>query len=165
MGRLRNTSADTGCSTGIHWKIGYAIHHRLRPISPRDIDEWMWKPAWIPPPHFGGPKQDSLNVRLQLPFIEEGTQMSPKVDLLPFDEALDRMYVTAEGLNEHNELVQEELWKLMDLDSENERTGVENDEELQKHSGVFRENMQKRPPATSPSKREKLLQLLQKLPS
>ena len=24
-----------------------------RPLSPKDIDEWMWKPAWIPPPHFG----------------------------------------------------------------------------------------------------------------
>jgi len=129
-----------------------------RPISPRDIDEWMWKPAWIPPPHFGEPTQDSLNVRLQLPFIEEEREMSPKADLLPFDEALDRMYVTAEGLEEHNELVQEELWKLI----ENERTGIENEEELQ---GVVRENMQIRPAAGLLSKREKLFQLLQKLPS
>ena len=104
--------------------------------------------------------------------------MSPKADLLPFEEALDRMYVTAgeasfksqtfdsyflspEGLENHNELVQEELWKLIELDSENERTGVENEEELQGHS--IRENQQW--PASLLTKREKLFQLLQKLPS
>ena len=55
--------------------------------------------------------------------------------------------------------MQEELWKLIELDSENERTGVENVEELQ---GDFfsREN-----PSSFLSKREKLFQLLQKLPS
>jgi len=136
-----------------------------RPISPRDIDEWMWKPAWIPPPHFGEPTQESLNVRLQLPFIEEERDMSPKADLLPFDEALDRMYVTAEGLEEHNELVQEELWKLIEINSENERAGIENGEELEGYSGVGRGNMQKMPAASLFSKREKLFQLLQKLPS
>ena len=56
--------------------------------------------------------------------------------------------------------MQEELWKLIQLDSENERTAVENEEELQGHS--VRENRQ---PASLLSKREKLFQLLQKLPS
>jgi len=132
-----------------------------RPLSPKDIDEWMWKPAWIPPPHLGELTGDRLNVRLQLPFVDEERELSPKTDLLPFEEALDRMYVTAEGLEEHNELVQEELWKLIELDSENERTGVENEENFQRHS--FRENRQR--PASLLSKREKLFQLLQKLPS
>jgi len=87
--------------------------------------------------------------------------VSPKADLLPFEEALDRMHVTAEGLEEHNELVQEELWKLIELDSENERPRIENEEELEGHS--VREIQQQ--PASLFSKREKLFQLLQKLPS
>ena len=70
-------------------------------------------------------------------------------------------FLSPEGLEEHNELVQEELWKLIELDSENERTGVENEENFQRHS--FRENRQR--PASLLSKREKLFQLLQKLPS
>ena len=116
------------------------------------------------------------------------TEMSPKADLVPFEEALDRIYVTAagesslsifqsqasdpnfllpEGLEEHNELVQEELWNLIELNSENERTGIENEEELQGYpTGVVsRENVEKRPAAGLLSKREKLFRLLQKLPS
>jgi len=135
-----------------------------RPISPKDIDEWMWKPAWIPPPHVGGePVGDSLNVRLQRPFMEEEADQSEKADLMPFDKTLDRMYLTEE-LGEQNE-----LWKLMELNSENERTEPDQAEAEGFSVGGVTANIPTRPTsptrsATSPSKREKLLQLLQKLP-
>ena len=61
--------------------------------------------------------------------------------------------------------MQEELWKLVELNSENERTGVEYEEELEGYpTGVVsRENQQR--PSSLLSQREKLFQLLQKLPS
>ena len=62
------------------------------------------------------------------------------------------------GLEEHNEVVEEELWKLFELNSENEMARTEDD-----GGYIFDEvNHNMRRPI---SKREKLFQLLQKLPS
>ena len=61
------------------------------------------------------------------------------------------------GLEEHNEVVEDELWKLFELNSENEMARTDDDEGY-----IFDEvnhNMQR-----PISKREKLFQLLQKLP-
>merc|ERR1712066_815475 len=124
------------------------------PFSPEDHDEWKWRPAWIPPPHFAKPFGDSLNVRLQMPFVEEELEMSPKADLLPFQKALDRIHVSA-GLEEHNEVVEEELWKLFELNSENERT----EDDGGYIFDAVNHNIQR-----PISKREKLFQLLQTLP-
>ena len=103
--------------------------------------------------------------------------MSPKADLLPFQKALDRMHVSGEmhfcsrnkininfdllllaGLEEHNEAVEEELWKLFELNSENEMARTVDDGGYT--FNAVNHNMQR-----PISKREKLFQLLQKLPS
>ena len=62
------------------------------------------------------------------------------------------------GLEEHNEAVEEELWKLFELNSENEMART-NDDGGYTFDAV-NHNMQR-----PISKREKLFQLLQKLPS
>ena len=63
------------------------------------------------------------------------------------------------GLEEHNEVVEEELWKLFELNSENEMARTDEYDDGGYIFDAVKRNMQR-----PISKREKLFQLLQKLP-
>ena len=63
------------------------------------------------------------------------------------------------GLEEHNEVVEEELWKLFELNSENEMARTDEYDDGGYIFDAVNHNMQR-----PISKREKLFQLLQKLP-